>query len=347
MNYDSSGQDEIVLPSNKFNLNVNNLRSSNDRHKNERVSLSASKKNEEIKVVYPSNTKKSIGLNNSPLKTINNNGDDYFNTILKQTAVKKQAQNNTFELNNFITKDSGLKQYSNINRKIDEINNLINASLKTHARQKQYNKPKYENNKKNNEKYFQYNNNNKEIFNASDKELYIQSIKKNLEHFTTKKQELQNNRVDLFASFDEKLEQLKRKTKHENETENKFNDMKVELNDHKAEYPNKPFDEKPSDNPKQTEAISEKKVESRPSTKIVNNDETKQGAKNHSSRTLNDDEENKPTVRYQSSSRLPAYHEQQEITGNLPKHETQAEQNKPEVEVRSKFSQRSNLPEYD
>jgi hypothetical protein len=158
----------------------------------------------EEKMVYPCNVKKSIDRvpSSSPVKH-----DDFFDKILKQKAAKKQAQ----EMYDPISKFEPLKPSYTINRKIDEIYHLMNSLKVSTARTS--NKISTAVPKKvprTAEKLFHYD---KDIFNATDKEMYLQSIKKNLEHFNHKKQEIQNNRKDHFASFDEKIEMLKRKTK--------------------------------------------------------------------------------------------------------------------------------------
>jgi hypothetical protein len=51
------------------------------------------------------------------------------------------------------------------------------------------------------------------IFNSNDREMYLESVKKNLENYNIKKKENLKNRKDLFSSFDEKIEQLKKKNK--------------------------------------------------------------------------------------------------------------------------------------
>jgi hypothetical protein len=209
---------DIILPSNKFNFS-SCLTSSNKSHQNNCLNY---EKIEE-KMVYPCNVKpcnvkKSVErvASKSPIKN-----DDFFEQILKQKAAKKQVSD-TKEVNYRYTTDS-LKPSYTINRKIDEIYHLMNNLKVSSTRYNKASVPKT----KTQAKYFQYD---KPIFNATDKELYLQSIKKNLEHFTHKKQEIQNNRKDHFESFDEKIEMLKKRTKMNDHEGDKLN-KSIERND--------------------------------------------------------------------------------------------------------------------
>jgi hypothetical protein len=61
------------------------------------------------------------------------------------------------------------------------------------------------------------------LFNTNDKEMYLESVKKNLENYNIKKQENMKNRKDLFSSFDEKIEKLKKRNKAQHQDEDNAN----------------------------------------------------------------------------------------------------------------------------
>jgi hypothetical protein len=257
---------ELILPSNKFNLP--NIDINPKKHEAKRSSIihSIKKKAEEtINMVYPCNTKKNTlegrTSSTSPIKLSKSTPDDYFSKILKQTTTKKPVLNELLESTSSRFKGStdttslGATNFT-INRKIEEIYSLMNTGLKANKVTTATHKPlmfnRYDNR---NDKYLNRSSvgqtsNTKEIFNATDKEVYLQSIKKNLEHFNHKKQEIQNNRKDHFASFDEKIEQLKRKVNHENEADfnAKLSQVKEAVahdNRHKIEPVNKIIEEQP------------------------------------------------------------------------------------------------------